>query len=323
MSKRRLLLDMLSDGRFHSGELLGEQLGITRTAVWKLMQKITELGLKVDAITGRGYRLSHPVELLQEQQIVDWIHPDAGKLLSGIELGFEVDSTNTSLMRNATALGSGYALLAEMQSQGRGRRGRHWVSPFGANIYLSLLWRFEEGSSRLSGLSLVIAVALARVFESLGAKDLSIKWPNDLLADGRKLAGILIDVAGESDGPCHVVVGVGVNHAMPPEAAAEIDQPWSDLASAGVGAGRNQIAGMLLNELLLTLEQFQNSSLEPFMQDWQRLDATYGQNVLLYLPKSTISGIGRGVDSQGLLLIETPNGVDRYASGEVSLRIQE
>ena len=287
------------------------------------MRRVSELGLKIDAVSGRGYRLSQPIELLNEQELLNWLTTDAAKLLSGVEVHLELNSTNTYLMQHAARLNSGFACLAEVQHQGRGRRGRHWVSPFGANIYLSLLWRFDDGSSKLSGLSLAIAVALTKVFESLGVRDLSIKWPNDILVNGNKLAGILIDVAGESDGPCHVVVGVGVNLSMPQDAAENIDQPWSDLASVGVDAGRNQIAGMLLDELLRTLWKFQELSLEPFMQDWNRLDAANGQRVVLYLPKSSVSGIGRGVDSHGMFLLETNSGINRYASGEISLRIQD
>ena len=287
------------------------------------MRRVSELGLQIDAVSGRGYRLSQPIELLNEQKLLNWLTTDAAKLLSGVEVHLELDSTNTYLMQHAARLNSGFACLAEVQHQGRGRRGRHWVSPFGANIYLSLLWRFDDGSSKLSGLSLAIAVALTKVFESLGVRDLSIKWPNDILVNGNKLAGILIDVAGESDGPCHVVVGVGVNLSMPQDAAENIDQPWSDLASVGVDAGRNQIAGMLLDELLRTLWKFQELSLEPFMQDWNRLDAANGQRVVLYLPKSSVSGIGRGVDSHGMFLLETNSGINRYASGEISLRIQD
>lgn len=322
MPKRLALIHFLADGRFHSGEELGSRLDISRAAIWKLVQKLAELGLEIDAVRGRGYRLSQAVELMSEESVLQQLDSDSNRLLSGLEIIFEVDSTNSHLMREAGQLASGYASFAEIQHGGRGRRGRQWISPFGSNLYHSVLWRFDEGSAELTGLSLAMAVAVARMLGSFGVSDLTVKWPNDLLYKGKKLAGILIDVAGEADGPCHVVVGVGLNISMPERSGYCIDQAWSDLNSAGIKAGRNQIAGSLLNELLLALSQFQQAGLTPFQKEWQRLDATYNQRIALQFSNSTVTGIGRGIDSQGMLLVETSKGINRYASGEVSLRIQ-
>ena len=316
-------MKILSDGHFHSGENLGAQLGISRTAVWKHVQGLSDLGLTVHSVKGRGYRLAQQLELLQHQGIINHLNRESRALLSGLDLHFEIDSTNSDLMRRApSGLESGHVCLAEIQHQGRGRRGRHWVSPFGSNIYLSLLWRFDDGSARLSGLSLAIAVAVARVLESLGVSELAVKWPNDLLHQGRKLAGILLEVAGEADGPCHVVIGLGLNLSMPQSAGGEIDQPWGDLVSAGLKVGRNQLAGSLINELLQSMQQFQNLGLDPMKQDWQRLDATRDRSISLHFINSVISGIGRGIDEQGMLLLERNGEISRYASGEVSLRFQ-
>jgi BirA family biotin operon repressor/biotin-[acetyl-CoA-carboxylase] ligase len=322
MPTRHALIQILADGRFHSGEKLGSRLNISRTAVWKLVQKLVELGLEIDAVKGRGYRLSQAVELMNSERILHQLTPATNKLLSGLEINFEVDSTNSYLIRKADQLPSRYASFAEIQHSGRGRRGRQWVSPFGSNLYHSILWRFDEGSAALTGLSLAVAVAVARMLESLGVSDLSVKWPNDLLYQGKKLAGILIEVAGESDGPCYVVVGVGLNISMPESSGISIDQPWSDLNSAGIGAGRNQIAGSLLNELLLALTQFQQAGLTAFLSEWQRLDATYDQRIALHSLNSTVTGIGKGIDGQGMLLLENSEGISRHASGEVSLRFQ-
>jgi BirA family biotin operon repressor/biotin-[acetyl-CoA-carboxylase] ligase len=217
---------------------------------------------------------------------------------------------------------AGYVCLAERQTAGRGRRGGNWVSPFGSNVYLSVSWGFNTGTAALSGLSLVVGVAVARVLRASAAADIGLKWPNDILWAGRKLAGILIEMSGEATGPCTAVVGIGINVRMPAHQGATIGQPWVDLTEvmAGEPLGRNELVAQLLNSVLPTLESFEKKGLEPFLDEWHRLDVFHGKNVVLKQPAGEVAGRVMGVDARGCLLLDH-DGVQRsYGSGEVSLR---
>ncbi|MCK5640706.1 MAG: bifunctional biotin--[acetyl-CoA-carboxylase] ligase/biotin operon repressor BirA [Gammaproteobacteria bacterium] len=315
------LLKILSNGQFHSGEALGAQLGVTRSAVWKSLQSMQQQGLDIHSVPGRGYKLARPFELLEKNTILEYLDGGSGQLCSGLEIHFEIGSTNRHLMQQArTGLKSGYFCLAEQQLQGRGRRGRDWVSPLGGNIYLSLLWRFAEGPASLAGLSLAAGIAVTRALNVLGITEHGLKWPNDVLWKGKKLAGILLEVAGEATGPCHAVIGIGLNVAMPKEAASAIEQAWVDIESIRPGLGRNRIAAELVHQLLVVLAQFQQSGLSGFVDEWRSLDHFANQEVVLHLPVRKIEGIARSIDEQGSLCLEVEGKVSRYGSGEVSLR---
>ncbi|MGA7800139.1 MAG: biotin--[acetyl-CoA-carboxylase] ligase, partial [Gammaproteobacteria bacterium] len=211
----------------------------------------------------------------------------------------------------------------ECQRAGRGRRGRSWVSPFASNIYLSLLWRFPSSPAALSGLSLAAGIGVLRALRELGLDDAGLKWPNDILCRGRKVAGVLLDMAGESGGPSHVVVGVGVNVGMPSGAALCIDQPWTDLTRlAGGEVSRNRLAGRLIEHLLEVMAIFEHAGFEAFMDEWQRYDLVAGREVQLLLPDGVIFGKANGIDPSGALLVRTGGEARRFASGEVSLRMQ-
>jgi BirA family biotin operon repressor/biotin-[acetyl-CoA-carboxylase] ligase len=278
-------------------------------------------GLDIYSVPGRGYKLARPFELLEKNTILGCLDGSSGHLCSGLEIHFEIDSTNRYLMQQArTGLKSGYFCLAEQQQQGRGRRGRDWVSPLGGNIYLSLLWRFAEGPASLAGLSLVVGIAVARALDALGITEHGLKWPNDVLWQGQKLAGILLEVAGETTGPCHAVIGVGLNVTMPREAATAIEQAWVDIETIQPGLGRNRIAAELVHQLLLVLAKFQQSGLHGFVDEWRSLDHLANQEVVLHLPVRKIKGINRGIDEQGSLCLEVEGKISRYGSGEVSLR---
>ena len=318
MSKAHNLLALIADGEFHSGEELGRELGVSRAAVWKYLGGDSFFGLKVDAVQGRGYRLRTRIELLDLAAIETAIDPAARTSLGEIIVLGEVDSTNTFLLRQADALATGTVCLAEMQTAGRGRRGRKWVSPFGSNLYLSMLRQFSEGPAKLAGLSLGIAVACVRALRRAGIEGITLKWPNDLLWEGRKLAGILLEVAGEANGPCNVVVGIGVNLGM--RGNVEIDRPWADIQEIEPRLSRNLLAGLLINELARVMHEFECHGFGPLRREWQRYDAYAGQPVGVHLPNTVVRGVARGVDETGLLLLETETGVQRFASGEVSLR---
>ena len=314
----------MSDGNFHSGEALGARLGVSRMAVWKHIDALRDLGVPVASVRGKGYCLPAATELLDAAAILRQVSAGTRAGLGPVETFLEIDSTSSWLRRQALAgAPSGSVCLAEIQQAGRGRRGRGWVSPFAANLYLSLLWRSSAGVAALGGLSLVAGIAVLRCLQAHGVPAAALKWPNDLLVDGAKLAGVLIDVVGESTGPCAVIIGVGLNVAMPRDAAADIDQPWTDLRTlvGAQGLSRNRLAAGLLEQLLPAIRQFEAAGMQAFMEEWRRNDVAHGRLVDLHLNNEVISGTACGIDAGGALLLETDDGRKRFATGEVSLRM--
>ncbi|MGC1954214.1 MAG: bifunctional biotin--[acetyl-CoA-carboxylase] ligase/biotin operon repressor BirA [Gammaproteobacteria bacterium] len=323
MQRRYRLLRFLADGRFHSGEELGHLLGVGRAAVWKLMQSLEPLGLDVYAVRGKGYRLAEPLELLNEEQVLAELNPLAATLLHQLEVVPEIDSTNRYLMERArSGTASANACFAEYQSAGRGRQGRPWISPFGTNVYVSVLRRFDVGAEALQGLSLAAGVAVARALSSLGVSELKLKWPNDLVWRERKLGGLLVETAGEPAGPWHVVVGVGLNLSLPEASARLIDQPWVDLKTVAPGQiGRNRVAGRLLLHLLTGLEEFSRHGFAAFRQEWERYDLVRDRLVSVSGVGSVTHGRACGVDHTGALLLSVAGQIRRVLSGDVSLRV--
>lgn len=323
MQQRYRLLRLLADGRFHSGEDLGRLLGVGRAAVWKLVQSLEPLGLDVYAVRGKGYRLAEPLELLSRGQVLAELEPSAATLLHQLEVVPEIDSTNRYLMDCArTVTVSARACLAEYQSAGRGRQGRSWISPFGANVYVSVLRRFDVGAEALQGLSLAAGVAVIRALTSLGISELRLKWPNDLMWRKRKLGGLLVETAGEPSGPWYVVVGVGLNLFIPEASARLIDQPWVDLKTvAAKRIGRNRVAGRLLCYLLTGLEAFSMHGFAAFRQEWERHDLVRDQLVTVSGTGSVTHGRACGVDHTGALLLSVAGQIVRVLSGDVSLRV--
>jgi len=324
MPLRRRLLNLLSDGEFHSGEALGVSLGVSRMAVWKHLKALRQMGVDFTVVRGKGYCLPSSLELLDCDRILSAATPASAAGIDGIEVFLEVDSTNNWLREQAlNGAPSGTVCVAEMQLAGRGRRGRTWVSPFAANLYLSLLWRSATGATALGGLSLVTGIALLRALRSYGIEGAGLKWPNDILAGDAKLAGVLIDVVGESSGPCIVIVGIGVNVCMSPGEAATIDQRWTDLhhLSGGNSLSRNVLAARILDELMPVIETFDAEGLQPFLDEWRQSDVLRGRKVGLTLPNEYITGTACGIDEVGALLVETVHGRRRFLSGDVSVRV--
>lgn len=308
------LVDALADGEWHSGEDLAARAGITRAALAKRVDRLRDWQLDIEARQGLGYKLAVPLERL-----------DIAALRRAAPRGWRVevlgatDSTNTRLLE-ADAVHDPQALFAEFQSGGRGRRGRQWVSPFGANLYCSLAWSFAHWPAQLSMLPLAVGVACARALHGQGAA-VGIKWPNDLLLNGRKLGGILIEHRGETGGACRVVVGVGLNLAMSPAQAVDIAQPWIALAEALTPMpARNTLAAALLAELASALEQFSAQGFAPFMNDWNRYDLSANRAVRVEAAQP-FEGIARGIDASGGLIVECGSERRTVHSGEVSLRL--
>lgn len=321
---KSILLSLLADGEFRSGQDLAGALGVSRTAVWKQVNKLaTESGLQIESVKGKGYRIRGGVELLDAQLIEGALSAEAGGLMNGLRILESVDSTNAELMRQAQeGHANGLVCTAEQQTAGRGRRGREWTSPFGSNLYLSLLWQFNQGAAALEGLSLAVGVAVARALESCAIKDVQLKWPNDVLHDGAKLGGILLEMTGDAAGACQVVVGIGLNVSMPTEAAGAIDQAWTDISriSGEAHPGRNKLLAALLNELLPMMAGFEQGGFSPWREQWQALDAFAGRKVVLHTGAAEMAGTAMGVDDRGALQLATTSGVQSVYGGEISLR---
>jgi BirA family biotin operon repressor/biotin-[acetyl-CoA-carboxylase] ligase len=315
----RNLLEILADGNFHSGEDLGTQLGVTRAAVWKQLKKLESLNIPLSSVKGKGYRLSDAIQLLDEAVIKEKI---AGRL-DCLEVLLNTESTNSYLLDKASDhMGKRYAVLAEKQESGRGRRGRTWVSPFGKNIYLSMLWSFSGGIGSLEGLSLVIAIAVERALTELGVDQAKLKWPNDVYLNNKKLAGILLEVSGEYSGHCQVVIGIGLNVKLSEYDAESIDQPWAQLSEYLTNADRNAIAAAVINHLIKAIEEFDKNGFAPFKDYWTERDAFLGKEVDLVLPNSVRSGVAQGVNAKGELLLKTAAGLETVNAGELSLRLK-
>ncbi len=318
------VLRILSDGRFHSGSSVGETLGISRAAVWKTVQKLQqEWQVKINAVSGRGYQLATPLELLDKGAIVAAIQPQYRDQLPELHILSSVDSTNRyALDQVMKGSATGLAVLAEHQTAGRGRRGRNWVSPFGRNLYLSLVWKFELDARHLSGLSLAIAVAILRALVKLDIEGVGLKWPNDVLWQEKKLGGVLLEMRGEANGPWLIVIGIGMNVNMEAVDANAIDQPWVDLQTIqGRHIDRNLLAGVLLDELIQAVSSFQQSGLASFLSEWREHDICLNCPVALHFPNRVQQGIARGIDADGALLLETDGIITPYHAGEVSLRV--
>jgi len=324
MESRYKIIRLMADGRFHSGEELAELLGVSRAAVWKILKQVRQqLGVKLFAVRGKGYKLAHPMELLNAEQIRRGLEGKVETLVNRLEVHDHIDSTNSYLMGRATAEGdSGSVCFAESQTSGRGRRGREWVSPYGSNIYLSINWVYHLAPADLSGLSLAAGIAVVRTLESFGVSGVGLKWPNDLLWQNRKLAGLLLEVAGEQSGPSRVVLGLGLNTRLTEEEGQAIDQPWVDLASVpgGAAVSRNKLASELVNQLVGMLASFEQDGLAVWIDEWKRLDLYHGRPVYLQMGRRTIEGVHQGIDSSGALLLAHDGQLQAYHGGEVSLR---
>jgi BirA family biotin operon repressor/biotin-[acetyl-CoA-carboxylase] ligase len=319
------LLMLLADGRLHSGEWLAQQLGVSRAAIWKGIERLRMRGIDIQAVPRRGYALPREVELLQEEPIRAAVASERAARLRSIDLEFDVDSTNTRLLAVA-APPYGYAdvVLSELQHAGRGRRGRHWVAPFGGSIALSMGWSFADASRASPTLSLSVGVAVARALARAGARGIGLKWPNDIWLDDRKIGGVLIELRAEASGPAHVVIGVGVNVTLAPSTRAQIEVSGVRVAAVAdacdTAPSRNFIAGAIIDELLSMLVDFEREGFAPFRGAWTALDVLRDRPAQVLTGEDVISGTARGVDAHGALRLERDGRMHEFVSGEVSLR---
>lgn len=313
---RTHILHVLCDGNFHSGEVLAGELGLSRAAVSKHIKALQQLGLDIFSISGKGYKLANPIQLLATEQIRNHI-PGYD---SEIEVLNVIGSTNQYLKDKLDTVHSGHTCLAEAQTAGRGRHGRKWVSPYGASLYLSMAWSFSGGYQAIGGLSLAIGVAISTALEELGIDGVQLKWPNDVYMQGKKLAGVLIEVEGQMGSSCECVIGIGINLELPSE-VDEIDQPWTDVFRAtGNRVDRNLLAASLIGQLKDTLETFEQQGLTPFIEAWSQKDSFAEQAIRLIMGNSEIVGLNKGINDSGALLLEHEGQVKAYYGGEISVR---
>ena len=315
----------LADGRFHSGEELARASSVSRSAIWKATGTLRQLGATVHAVRNRGYRIPDASEPLEAAKIRDHLAREDRERVRTIETVWSTPSTNTVLLARANPpVGVSEVLLAEHQSAGRGRRGRAWLAPPGGAICLSMSWTFSEVPADIGALSLVVGVCALKALREQGVGGAALKWPNDLLREGRKLGGVLIELRAESGGPASVVIGIGLNVALGApllKKIAETGLEATDLRSAGLAASsRNSLAAALVSSCLRGLGGFEREGLKPFIEEWRAADALRGRPVAVSGADGIARGLARGVDVHGALLIETPQGVRRFIAGDVTVR---
>lgn len=304
-----------------SGDALAVELGQTRASVWKRIQGLRAAGVSISGQAGEGYRLEQSQELLDPKRILNSLASSAQPLLHELQIAWSLPSTNSELLRRSTPERGVAALLAERQTGGRGRRGREWSSPLAAHIYLSLSRSFPGGLSRLGGLSLAMGVAAVEALRSLGFATVALKWPNDLVVEGHKLGGLLVEGGGEFAGPARAVIGLGLNVRMPASVAKDITQPWTDLVTlAAAPVSRNAVAAALLSSLLPALEQFDAQGLAPFLPRYAALDALHSQQVRVEEAGVIHEGLACGLADDGALRVRSPEGERLFHAGEVSVR---
>jgi len=302
---------------------MAEVLGISRAAICKQLRVLSELGLQHSAVSGKGYRLDKPLELLAHSKINEILSEKNKALISTLEIHDTINSTNSYLVeRSQNNVPSGFVCFAEHQTAGKGRRGRQWVSPYGSNIYVSILWRFQQGGiAGTAGLSLAIGIAVIRALKQHNINDVGLKWPNDIYSQGKKLGGILIEVSGEADGPCAAVIGLGLNLFLPETQAQGITQAWTDLTKI-IGENpliRNKLAGTILDHILSIINGFEMVGIKAYLDEWRSYDCLKGHTATLFIGQQQVEGIVEGIDENGLLLIKRSDGsIQAFASGELS-----
>ncbi|MBW3470600.1 bifunctional biotin--[acetyl-CoA-carboxylase] ligase/biotin operon repressor BirA [Proteus vulgaris] len=309
-----LLIALLADGNIHSGEQLGESLGMSRAGINKHIQTLRSWGIDVQTVVGKGYQLDAPMNLLNADIVNQNIKGNPANVIPVI------DSTNQYLMQRISELTSGDVCIAEYQSAGRGRRGRKWISPFGRNLYLSMYWKLEQGPAAAIGLSLVVGVIMAEVLQKLGAEGVKVKWPNDLYLNDKKLSGILVELTGKTGDVAHIITGIGINIAMSKNQNEAINQQWINLEQVGIKIDRNELACEITNALRDAFVQFEKQGLSVFIERWKSLDNFMDRRVKLIIGEKEIFGVAKGINDQGALLLEQNGSITPYIGGEISLR---
>lgn len=315
------LIDILADAQIHSGEQLGEKLGMSRAAINKHIKTLRSWGLSIETVTSKGYKLPYQINLLNKDSIKQHVK-DVNIIVEPV-----IDSTNQYMLERIPSLISGDTCLAEYQSAGRGRRGRQWISPFGCNLYLSMYWKLDQGPAAAVGLSLVVGIVIAETLNKISKEKVKVKWPNDLYMNDKKLAGILVELTGKTGDAAHIIIGIGINIGMSKtniENTNTITQEWASLRDEVEDIERNELSANIIQALKDSLVLFEKEGLKPFLDRWFKLDNFLDRNVKLLIGNDIISGVERGINDQGALLLQKDNGeIIPYIGGEISLRPNE
>lgn len=311
--RKRAIIKKLSTKHFVSGENLAAELGITRSAISKQIETLNQYGVSVFSVKGKGYKLEKPISLIDEQQL-------KSKIARRCFYFDELASTNAYMLTHASELEAGDLCVAEYQSAGRGRRGRTWVSPYAGHLYFSIFWIFPGGMNQAMGLSLIVGCSLIKALADFGVTNLGLKWPNDLYLDGKKLAGVLVEMTGQADSECRVVIGIGLNISMSAAEGDRIDRPWADLSQVTTRLDKTLLMVSIYRQLIADLQLFDKQGLAAFYDRWQQDDLFINQQVQLQLGDKQVSGTYLGIDDQGAALLKTPTGKQAFFGGEISLR---
>jgi len=319
----------LADGKLHSGQQLALQLGVTRSAVWKAVGALQDLGLMVNAATRRGYCLRRPLLPLDAALIAARLPAAVSQRVRRGAVCWTLSSTNTTLLANVDLpVGRYDYLLAEFQTAGRGRRARSWMAPPGGAICLSLSRQFAALPPDFGALSLAVGIAVRRALQNLQPLAVQLKWPNDLVVGGRKLGGILIEMRAEAGGPAYVVIGVGINVALGDAVDERVRTTGTrptDLQSLGWrDIDRNRVAAAVIGSLVECIEIFERQGFAPFAAQWRDADVLAGQSITVTGAGAgaAVSGVALGIAADGALRVDTAGGERRFVSGEVSVRQQ-
>jgi BirA family biotin operon repressor/biotin-[acetyl-CoA-carboxylase] ligase len=316
---------LLSDGQFHSGTALANSCGVSRNAIWKAVAGLRALGLNVNAVANRGYRIPNATELLDAGHIQNLLPAQTAARLRQGHCIWRTASTNLDLLARAPGpIGSFDFLTAECQTKGRGRRARTWFAPPCGAICLSMTWNFAALPPDAGALSLAIGVCLLRALNQVGVADATLKWPNDLLVNAEKLAGILIELRAEAGGPAYVVIGIGVNVVLGDAVHRQIEASGNhaaDLLALGIQrADRNAIVAALIAHTAAGLERYERDGFSSFAPEWRAADALAGKAVVVSSEGSSVTGHARGIDLDGALCLQTREGLQRFMTGDVSVR---
>ncbi len=318
------LIKILNDGKFHSGTDLGAKLNISRNAIWKHLNRLSELGIQIESTSSQGYHLQHPLVFLDAKNIRKNFKYQGNLKLGKIDIFSNIKSTMDFLkIDKISDLNIIDICLAETQTEGRGRFGRNWHSPFASNIYFSCRWTLNKDVTQLAGLSLVIGLALIDTLIELEIdKDLAIKWPNDICWQEKKLAGILLEINATGHSITQIIIGIGINVNMPSPAEKIINRPWAAINQImKADQDRNKIIGVMLSHLLKNLSRFADDGLTPFLPEWTKYDLLYDRNIVLENGQQKISGIAKGIDQFGQLILQQTDGkFHTYSAGETTIK---
>ncbi|RMG60046.1 MAG: biotin--[acetyl-CoA-carboxylase] ligase [Deltaproteobacteria bacterium] len=311
-----------SGGALLSGEEIARRSGLTRQALWKTVERLKREGWVIEGIPGKGYRVvSYPPEA-EYELLQDSLR--GGPHLDEISFFPSIDSTNSYLLSRAEKGVERALAVADSQTGGRGRMGRSWFSPPGKNIYMSYLTPLNVAPSRIPSVTLVAGVAVATVLEEFSGVPLSLKWPNDVYGEGKKLCGILTEIVAEQDMVRSVVLGVGVNVNMgEDEFPEEIRGKATSLrALSGKTFPRYKIVASIVRVLAEFLDIFERSGLSPFAGEWEKRSYLKGKQVTVEGPEGKVTGRAVGIDTErGYLILERDGGERlEVLSGEVTVR---